>query len=106
MSKKKYIKEDNEENKKQLFIKLYSWFYLYPSALTGSELKVLLTMSFLMSWNTNLIMIDPPTEEILLSRLSMSHDYLWKVIRRLVKKGMLKKDGWYYEINTKFSGRG
>lgn len=106
LSKKKYIKESKEEDKKQPFIKLYSWFYLYPSALTGTELKVILTMSFLMSWNTNLIMLDPPTEEILLSRLAMSHDYFYKVIRRLEKKGMLKKDGWYYEINTKFSGRG
>lgn len=89
-----------------MFIKLHSYFYKYPSVLTGSELKVLLVLSFQMSWDTNKIMLDPTMEDIVLSRLGMARDYFYKIVRRLVEKGLLKKDGWYYIIKPEFATKG
>lgn len=95
-----------QKKEPSLFVKLKPWVYLYPHALTGTELKVMLALCFNMSWGTNKIMLDPPMLQILCDRLDMRKDYFMRVIGNLEKKEMIKKDGWYYVIRDDFASKG
>lgn len=91
---------------KKPFFKIYGWLVQHFQEITGSELKVIMALSYKMGFNDNTILMESVIYDMLEEQLQISHRSLLRILRSLEKKGLIKRHSFYLTVSKEFSGKG
>lgn len=91
--------------KGKVFFKVYVGLLQDLEKITGAELKVLISLCFMMGFSDNTILMERVVFDTLEEQLQMSHRSLMRVIRALEKKGVIKRHSFYLTVSQEFAGK-